>query len=211
MANFFLKREIKAVKIASKANILTLVTANPQLGYIGYLSANKFEPDQRFESSYTQIKQKFISEGFFQFNSIKTVSSFFFQREDEFTDLELFSAMSFFSFFNLFRSDFFSLFTLPNFWDECFNRAFSGHIQQIGFPKEIFASKKYQLFSTLFTLFFGVLRILVVEGSFWVARPLSTIQKLLNQSLEEVFSQILLSLRTFVSNFNSFSVFSARL
>lgn len=115
MANFFLKREIKAVKISAKATILNLATTNPQLGYIGYLSANKFEPDQRFESSYTQVKEKFVSEGFLKFTSMKTVAAFFFQHEEDFTDLELFSAMSFFSFFNLFRSDFFSLFVLPNF------------------------------------------------------------------------------------------------
>lgn len=210
MANFFLKREIKAVKIAAKSNILNLVTENPQLGYVGYLSANKFEPDQRFEPSYVQIKEKFIAEGFLKFSSMKSVASFFFQHEDDFTDLELFSVMSFFSFFNLFRSDFFSLFALPNFWDECFHRAFSGHIQQIGFPKEIFSSKKYHLFSNLFTIFFGVLRVMVVQGSFWVARPLSTIQKLLTETLEEIFATILLNLRSFFTQLDSLLIFSTR-
>lgn len=190
MATFFLKREIKAIKLASLATNLKLITENPFLGYLGYVSGGKLEPDQRFDLSFLQMKEKFIKDDLHRSSTMKTLGSFFFQFEDDLTDWEIFSILSFFSFFNLFRSDFFSIFSLPNSWDDILSHSFSGHIQQIGFPKEIFSANKFNLYTSMFTFLMGVLRFLIVEGSFWVARPAITLQKLFNETREQVLSHI---------------------
>lgn len=86
MANFFLKREIKAIKLASLATNLKLVTQKSSLGYLGYLSGGKLEPDQRFDLSFLQIKEKFLKDELHRYSSMKTLGSFFFQFEDDITD-----------------------------------------------------------------------------------------------------------------------------
>lgn len=212
MSNFTNKREIKSIKINSKVEILKLLNeSNQNLGYMTYLSAGKFEPENRFDMSFIQIKDTFINSNILNLPNMQKLIELLFNFKNvnaNNSEVEILPVMSIFSFTVLFTSDIFTLFALPNKWDDSLSYVFSGHIQQLGLPSDVFSSNKYANYLPIFTFLSAVIRIIVVHGSLWVARPLSTIKKLLGNVKGQVFHDISLQLSVLIVFFQSIVLFA---
>ena len=109
------KREIKSIKINSKVEILKVLSENNQnLGYMTYLSAGKIEPENRFDSSFINLKDTFIKSDIHNLTNMRKIINLVLNVKNSQSEIEIFSLMSIFSFVILFTSDIFTLFALPN-------------------------------------------------------------------------------------------------
>ena len=202
------KREIKSIKINSKVEILKVLSENNQnLGYMTYLSAGKIEPENRFDSSFINLKDTFIKSDIHNLTNMRKIINLVLNVKNSQSEIEIFSLMSIFSFVILFTSDIFTLFALPNSWDDSLSFAFSGHIQQIGLPSDIFSANKYSNYLSIFAFFSAVIRLIVVHGSVWLARPLHTIKKFLTENIDKVYSDLCFQISIFIITFKSIFLF----